>query len=193
MQLATYNYQPEREDSFIVFLVEFGVEGLIFVPTLGGIADPQQRVSELTSLTRTQTPIEPAIVAGDERACADLGFATLPLRVLKKDWEAGAAEGLLAQLREAGATAAHCAGVQVPLTAVSPAKHRMGRMAAEILLRCLVEADACPIHQVRLRPRLVVRESCNPDRISPLDHVLSATKSGGDEAGGLRADLAQGL
>jgi len=243
LQLATYNYQPEREDPSIEFLIDSGVDGLILVPTLGGIADPQQRVRELTSLnvpvvllerslmdlgpgdrtehvcsdhqggaydavthlvalghpgvallTRTQTPTEPAIVAGYERAAADQGFAPLVFRVLKQDWEAGAAEELLTQLRNAGATAAlvfgdreatllegaaRRAGVripedlalvsyddeladlaEVPLTAVSPAKHRMGRMAAEILLRRLVEGDDCPIHQVRLRPRLVVRDSC---------------------------------
>ncbi|WP_282329391.1 substrate-binding domain-containing protein [Pseudarthrobacter sp. AL07] len=48
----------------------------------------------------------------------------------------------------------------IPLTAVSPAKHRLGVMAAEVLLRRLKEGDACPIYQVRLRPRIVVRESC---------------------------------
>ena len=53
---------------------------------------------------------------------------------------------------------------EVPLTAVAPAKHRMGKMAAEILLRRLVEGDDCPIHQVRLRPRLVIRESCGAKR-----------------------------
>lgn len=249
LQLATYNYQPEREDSSIEFLVESGVDGLILVPTLGGIADPQQRVRELTSLnvpvvllerslmdlgpgdrtehvcsdhqggaydavthlvglghpsvallTRAQTPTEPAIVAGYERAAADVGFRPLILAALKKEWEDGAAEGLLAQLLAAGVTAALVFGdreatlleaaarrggvrvpedlalvsyddeladlAEVPLTAVAPAKHRMGRMAAEILLRRLVEGDDCPIHQVRLRPRLVVRESCGAKRLS---------------------------
>jgi GntR family transcriptional regulator, arabinose operon transcriptional repressor len=49
---------------------------------------------------------------------------------------------------------------EVPLTAVSPPKHRIGRMAADVLLRRLIEGDACPLHQVRLRPRLVIRDSC---------------------------------
>lgn len=49
---------------------------------------------------------------------------------------------------------------EVPLTAVSPPKHRVGRMSAEVLLRRLVEGDACPLHQVQLRPRLVIRDSC---------------------------------
>lgn len=49
---------------------------------------------------------------------------------------------------------------EVPLTAVAPPKYRVGRMAAEVLLRRLSEGDACPLHQVRLRPRIVVRASC---------------------------------
>lgn len=53
---------------------------------------------------------------------------------------------------------------QVPLTAVSPAKHRIGTMAAEVLLRRLSEGDSCPTHQVRLRPRLVIRDSCGGRR-----------------------------
>ena len=243
LHLATYNYEPEREDSSIQFLIDAGVDGLILVPTLTGISDPQQRVRELTSLnvpvvllerslmdlgpgdrtehvcsdhqggaydavahlqglghqhiallTRSNTPTEPSIVAGYERAAADMGFEPLVLQAPKSGWEAGAAEELLQQLIAAGATAAlvfgdreaalleaaaRRAGVsipgdlalvsyddeladlaEVPLTAVSPAKHRMGRMASEILLRRLVEGDDCPIHQLRLRPRLVVRDSC---------------------------------
>lgn len=49
---------------------------------------------------------------------------------------------------------------EIPLTAVAPPKYRVGRMAAEVLLRRLNEGDACPLHQVRLRPRIVVRASC---------------------------------
>lgn len=247
LQLSTYNYEPEREDASIDFLIDSGVDGLILVPTLGGIADPQQRVRELAGLnvpvvllerslmdlgpgdrtehvcsdhqggaydavrhlvdlghsrvgllTRSNTPTEPAIVAGYERCSRDLNFEPLVLPALKQDWENGAAERLLDQLREAGITAAlvfgdreatlleaaaRRAGVripedlalvsyddeladlaEVPLTAVAPAKHRMGKMAAEILLRRLVEGDDCPIHQVRLRPRLVIRESCGAKR-----------------------------
>ena len=48
----------------------------------------------------------------------------------------------------------------VPLTAVAPPKFRVGRMAAEVLLRRLAEGDACPLHQVKLRPRIVIRASC---------------------------------
>lgn len=49
---------------------------------------------------------------------------------------------------------------EVPLTAVSPPKYRVGRLGAEVLLRRLAEGDACPLHQVRLRPHIVVRASC---------------------------------
>ncbi len=243
LRLATYNYLPEREDSSIQFLIDSGVDGLILVPTLTGIPDPQQRVRELSALnvpvvllerslmdlgpgdrtehvcsdhqggaydavrhlrglghhtvwllTRTNTPTEPAIVAGYERAASDLGFDPIVRRVSKAEWETGGAEELLREIVAAGVkaalvfgdreaalleAAARRAGVsvpddlalvsyddeladvaEVPLTAVSPAKHRMGRMAAEILLRRLIEGDDCPVHQVRLRPRLVVRDSC---------------------------------
>lgn len=47
----------------------------------------------------------------------------------------------------------------VPLTAVSPPKYHLGRLAAELLLRRLAEPDL-PRHQVRLRPSIVVRDSC---------------------------------
>ncbi|MDJ0314457.1 substrate-binding domain-containing protein [Arthrobacter sp. H35-D1] len=252
LQLSTYNYESEREDASIDFLIDSGVDGLILVPTLSGIADPQQRVRDLAALNlpvvllersltdmgpgdrtehvcsdhqggaydavrhlvglghrrvglliRSHTPTEPAIVAGYERCAKDLGFAPLVLPAQKEDWESGAAEQLLAQLRDAGITAAlvfgdreatfleaaaRRAGVripedlalvsyddeladlaEVPLTAVAPAKHRMGKMAAEILLRRLAEGDDCPIHQVRLRPRLVIRESCGAKR-QPAQH-----------------------
>ncbi len=243
LQLATYNYVPEREDSSIEFLVDSGVDGLILVPTLTGIDNPQQRVTDLMSLkvpvvllersltdlgpgdrtehvcsdhqggaydavqhlhglghprvsllTRSETPTEAAIVAGYQRAAADLGFEPQIHRVPRQDWENGAPDRLMVELSQSGASAAlvfgdreatlleaaaRRAGVripedlalvsyddemadlaEVPLTAVSPAKHRMGKMAAEILLRRLAEGDDCPIHQVRLRPRLVIRESC---------------------------------
>ncbi|MFF5970486.1 substrate-binding domain-containing protein [Streptomyces sp. NPDC012769] len=57
---------------------------------------------------------------------------------------------------------------ETPLTAVSPPKFQVGRLAARILLRRLAEGDASPLHQVQLRPRLVVRASCGaaPDRIA---------------------------
>lgn len=53
---------------------------------------------------------------------------------------------------------------EIPLTAVSPPKFQVGRLAAQILLRRLADGDASPLHQVQLRPRLVVRASCGADR-----------------------------
>jgi len=47
----------------------------------------------------------------------------------------------------------------VPLTAVSPPKYHLGRLASEVLLRRLAEPEL-PKHQVRLRPSIVVRDSC---------------------------------
>lgn len=52
----------------------------------------------------------------------------------------------------------------VQLTAVSPPKHRLGVLAAQIMLRRLAEGEACPLHQIRLRPRLVIRQSCGARR-----------------------------
>ncbi|MBM7469257.1 DNA-binding LacI/PurR family transcriptional regulator [Microbacterium keratanolyticum] len=49
---------------------------------------------------------------------------------------------------------------EVPLSAVAPPKYRIGRMAADVLLRRLIEGDDCPLHQIRLRPRIVIRRSC---------------------------------
>ncbi|KKZ71172.1 GntR family transcriptional regulator [Streptomyces showdoensis] len=53
---------------------------------------------------------------------------------------------------------------ETPLTAVSPPKFQLGGLAAQILLRRLAEGDAAPLHQVQLRPRLVVRASCGAPR-----------------------------
>jgi GntR family transcriptional regulator, arabinose operon transcriptional repressor len=52
----------------------------------------------------------------------------------------------------------------VPLTAVSPPKYHLGRLAAELLLRRLAEPDL-PRHQVRLRPSIVVRDSCGARKL----------------------------
>jgi DNA-binding LacI/PurR family transcriptional regulator len=48
---------------------------------------------------------------------------------------------------------------EVPLTAVSPPKRFLGRRGAELLLQRLREPDL-PVHQIRLRPSIVVRRSC---------------------------------
>lgn len=49
---------------------------------------------------------------------------------------------------------------EVPLTAVSPAKFRLGHLAADLLLSRIVDGEAYPPHQILLRPRLVIRASC---------------------------------
>lgn len=59
---------------------------------------------------------------------------------------------------------------EVPMTAVSPPKFRVGRMAAEVLLRRISEGDACPTHQINLRPRIVIRASCGARTSAGLAH-----------------------
>ncbi|WP_265863605.1 substrate-binding domain-containing protein [Streptomyces sp. SKN60] len=68
---------------------------------------------------------------------------------------------------------------ETPLTAVSPPKFQVGRLAAQILLRRLAEGDASPLHQVQLRPRLVVRASCGaaPAPVSAAGIAAGAHKS----------------
>lgn len=48
----------------------------------------------------------------------------------------------------------------IPLTAVSPPKHELGRLAAETLLQRVDGNDKHAIHQITLRPPLVIRDSC---------------------------------
>lgn len=52
---------------------------------------------------------------------------------------------------------------EIPLTAVSPPKRTLGRRAAELVLQRMREPDL-PVHQIRLRPRVVVRASCGAAR-----------------------------
>lgn len=49
---------------------------------------------------------------------------------------------------------------EVPLSAMSPAKFQLGVTAAEVMLRRLENGRSSPVLQVKLRPHLVVRESC---------------------------------
>ncbi len=51
-----------------------------------------------------------------------------------------------------------------PLTAVRPAKHRLGALAAELALARLAGGEDHPVHRVELWPTLVVRESCGAAR-----------------------------
>lgn len=48
---------------------------------------------------------------------------------------------------------------EIPLTAVSPPKRALGRRGAELVLQRMREPEL-PVHQIRLRPRIVVRQSC---------------------------------
>ncbi|WP_051716517.1 LacI family DNA-binding transcriptional regulator [Streptomyces sp. NRRL F-5727] len=48
---------------------------------------------------------------------------------------------------------------EIPLTAVAPPKHQLGRTAAELLLHRLAHPDR-PRRQVLLRPAITVRDSC---------------------------------
>lgn len=243
LQLATYNYQPDREDAAIDHLVDAGVDGLILVPTLNPGPDALARVEQLAGLQvpvvlierslhdfgprdrtehvvsdhaggaydatehlwrlghrdiavllRAQFSTARGVRRGYEAAARDLGFAARTYVIPRPEWSPSRADELVAELTDQGVTAAIVFGdpeasllesaarragrtvpgdlalvsyddvlahlAPVPLTAVSPAKHRAGRLAAEILIRRLEEGDACPLHQLRLRPRLIVRESC---------------------------------
>ncbi|TDC20110.1 DeoR family transcriptional regulator [Streptomyces sp. 8K308] len=52
----------------------------------------------------------------------------------------------------------------VPLTAVAPAKHELGELAARLLLDRLDAAEPPAVRQVALQPRLIVRSSCGAVR-----------------------------
>jgi DNA-binding LacI/PurR family transcriptional regulator len=56
---------------------------------------------------------------------------------------------------------------EIPMTAVSPPRYQLGTLAVQVLLQRLRLGDAMPVHQIRLRPRLVVRASCGGRRSSP--------------------------
>lgn len=49
---------------------------------------------------------------------------------------------------------------EVPISAVSPPKEEVGRMAAEVLLRRIELGEVAPATRVVLQPRLAVRASC---------------------------------
>lgn len=258
LQLSTYHYDFTRENASIQFLLDAGVDGLILVPTLTGLDNPQARAAELMALpvpvvllerslddlgpgdltehvcsdhqggaydavmhlhrlghrkiglltraneaARSSNPTQAAVIAGYTAAMAALGLsgsgsagsgAGMAFSATKPEWEADQAEHMFELLAGSGATAALVFGdreaallegaasrhgirvpedlalvsyddemadlARIPLTAVSPAKHRLGVMAADVLLRRLTEGDACPLYQIRLRPRIVVRDSC---------------------------------
>ncbi|HEU4331151.1 MAG TPA: GntR family transcriptional regulator [Lapillicoccus sp.] len=49
---------------------------------------------------------------------------------------------------------------EVPLTAVRPPKEELGRLAAQLLLRRLRLGPSAARHQVRIKPAIIVRDSC---------------------------------
>ncbi|MDN5764374.1 MAG: substrate-binding domain-containing protein [Humibacillus sp.] len=244
MQLSTYHYDEAEEHRDLQFLLESDIDGLLVVPTLVGLADPQARVDELMALpvptvlverhvidggaadrseyvcsdhaggaydavrhlhrldhtrislvARSANPTIEWVTIGFEAAVSDLGLERQEhLTAPKPQWSDEMASDMVERLVAAGSTAALVFGdreatliaravgqrglqvpgdlalvsyddetadlAEVPLTAVAPPKFRVGRMAAEVLLRRLTEGDACPIHQVKLRPRIVIRASC---------------------------------
>lgn len=244
MQLSAYHYDEDEEHRDLEFLLDNGVDGLLLVPTLLNVTDPQARVDALMSLpvpvvlverhvmdagaddrseyvcsdhaggaydavrhlhrlghtrialvARSANPTIAAVTQGFEQAMSDLGLQVGEhLTASKEDWGEVVASEFAGRLVSQGVTAALVFGdreatfvgraagqrglhvptdlalvsyddetadlAEVPLTAVAPPKFRVGRMAAEVLLRRLTEGDACPIHQVKLRPRIVIRDSC---------------------------------
>jgi DNA-binding LacI/PurR family transcriptional regulator len=244
MQLSTYHYDQAEEQRDLEFLLDSGVDGLLLVPALLDVEDPQGRVDALMALpvpvvlverhvlgagaadrsefvcsdhaggaydavrhlhglghtrialvARCANPTIEAVTHGFEQAIADLGLGRVEhLSATKQEWGDQVAADFAGRLADGGITAALVFGdreatlleraashrgmhipadlalvsyddetadlAEVPLTAVAPPKYRVGRMAAEVLLRRLAEGDACPLHQVRLRPRIVVRDSC---------------------------------
>jgi DNA-binding LacI/PurR family transcriptional regulator len=244
MHLSTYHYDEAEERRDLQFLLDSGVEGLLLVPTLLGVEDPQARVDALMTLpvpvvlverhvsgagardrseyvcsdhaggaydavrhlhslghtriallARSANPTIEGVTAGFEQGMEALGLSMGPhLMAPKSEWTDARAAAFVDALVRAGTTAALVFGdreatlvsraashrglrvpddlalvsyddetadlADVPLTAVAPPKFRVGRLAAEVLLRRLAEGEACPVHQVRLRPRIVIRSSC---------------------------------
>lgn len=251
MQLSTYHYDEDEEHRDLQFLLDSEVDGLLIVPTLVGLDDPQARVDELMSLpvptvlverhvigggaadrsefvcsdhaggaydavrhlhrlghtrialvARSANPTVGSVTTGFEAAVSDLGLERQEhLSAPKAEWTDDLAVDMVERLVAAKVSAALVFGdreatlvaravgqqglrvpndlalvsyddetadlAEVPLTAVAPPKFRVGRMAAEVLLRRLTEGDACPIHQVKLRPRIVVRASCGARTAAP--------------------------
>jgi DNA-binding LacI/PurR family transcriptional regulator len=47
-----------------------------------------------------------------------------------------------------------------PLTAVRPERHRLGALAADLVLARVADTGERPVHRVQLWPTLAIRESC---------------------------------
>lgn len=59
----------------------------------------------------------------------------------------------------------------VPLTAVAPPKHRLGRAAGQLIIDRIDERGQPPAQQVLIRPQLIVRTSCGGlDATTSVEH-----------------------
>lgn len=256
MQLSTYHYDAVEEAADLQFLLESDIDGLLVVPTLEGLDDPQGRLDALMALpvpvvvverrilgtgaenrvehvcsdhpggafdavrhlaglghprvallARSPNPTATAVTNGYHVAVEQLGLEPELMTAPQEDWGPDQADAFVERLVSAGITAAlvfgdreatliqgaaHRRGLkvpqdlalvsyddetadlaEVPLTAVAPPKYRVGRMAAEVLLRRLKEGEACPLHQVLLRPRIVIRASCGARQTSSTTSVTA--------------------
>lgn len=248
--LACSHYDSREEDGDIASLLDSGVDGLLLVPDLIEIADPDARLEQLLDLPvpvvllerrlpqrgpadrseyvrtdheggaydavmhlaalgheqiglvcRDPNPTGFWVQRGYERAVADLGHPQSPRDIAPaRDWSALRAEEALRVLQDGGASAAlvfgdkeatwlegaaRRAGVripedlalvaydderadvaEVPLTAVSPPKRALGRLGVEVLLRRIEQGERGPIHQIDLRPAIVIRDSCGASKVA---------------------------
>lgn len=127
-------------------LEDLGLEASLFFEATNVVWESDRAGGALAALRRMRATA--ALVFGDREAALLEGAARRRGMQVPDDLALVSYDDETADLAE------------VPLTAVSPAKYALGRTAADVLLRRLREGDACPLHQIRLRPRLVVRESC---------------------------------
>jgi GntR family transcriptional regulator of arabinose operon len=243
VQLVTSHRDLLREDAAIDMLIDSAVDGILMIPTLISLENPEQRVETLASLPvpvvlmerslvglggfdrsehvcsdhvggahdavahlyalgrrrigfvhRAFSPTAQAALQGYVNACRHLGINPHVYSSTQDNWHQVEADQALAWIqaehidavlilgdREATliqhSAAQHAISIPddlamvsyddetadlatVPLTAVAPPKHRIGSLATEILLRRIQEGASSPIHQVKLRPRLNIRDSC---------------------------------
>lgn len=127
-------------------MAEIGLEADVVVETLWDDWGPSEAAEALAEFTAKG--ITAALVFGDREATILEAAALRAGLSIPEDLA-------LVSYDDDSADAA-----PIPLTAVAPAKYRMGRLAAEVLLMRLRDGDEAPVHQVFLRPRIVIRESC---------------------------------
>ncbi|GAA1598652.1 MULTISPECIES: GntR family transcriptional regulator [Kribbella] len=106
-----------------------------------------RRADETVALFRARR-ITAALCFGDREASLILGAARRAGLTVPDDFAIIAYDNEFVDVAE------------VPMTAVSPPRYQLGQLAVQVLLQRLSLGDALPIHQIHLRPRLVVRASC---------------------------------